>query len=148
ARYEMSPKPLRPAAASLISWQAIGATLGFLLFSGPQLSFAVEPRPVEWIWQKSALAITARLPQATAGIPYTANVIVTGGPAPYEFRQTNLPPWLDIDQKTGVISGVPQYGGQYQFKIYVEDARGNRAWAQFTLQVASAPKVSVTVTPG
>ncbi len=65
------------------------------------------------------------LPDATAGIPYSYRIGVSGGEQPYNFTQTPgspLPSWLTLQGQTGVLSGTPQSPGTYPFSLTVTDS--------------------------
>ncbi|MBI5085652.1 MAG: putative Ig domain-containing protein [Acidobacteria bacterium] len=50
---------------------------------------------------------TAALPDAQVGIPYSAQIIVSGGTAPYRFTLVTPPANMSLDPSTGVLSGTP-----------------------------------------
>jgi large repetitive protein len=74
---------------------------------------------------------TLTLAPATRTQAYTQAMAVRGGRAPYTWSVDAfgpLPPGLQIDANTGVISGIPLENGQYGVLIRVNDAdgRGNQ----------------------
>ncbi len=66
---------------------------------------------------------TTSLPAATGGEAYTAALAAYGGFTPYTWSVTagSLPPGLSLDATTGVISGIPDVTGTYDFTITVTD---------------------------
>jgi hypothetical protein len=83
--------------------------------------------------------LTAALPAATAGVPYSATLTATGGVAPYSWSVPvgSLPAGLVLHATTGVISGTPKAGGNFTFTAEVTDS-------ETTAQSAGAPE-SITV---
>jgi hypothetical protein len=69
------------------------------------------------------IAISAHLPAAIVGTPYSAVLAVSGGTAPYIFaiRGGGLPPGLTMNSASGSISGQPKLSGFYAFMISVSD---------------------------
>lgn len=69
-------------------------------------------------------------PIASAGVPYSFALPVTGGVPPLAFAITagSLPPGLTLNAITGVISGNPTTAGNtYSYTIQVTDSGGNTA---------------------
>jgi PKD repeat protein len=68
-----------------------------------------------------------QFPNVIACIPYRHELSVAGGVAPFSLQLTSgaLPPGLELDSKTGAVSGSTAVsGGIYQFTIKVTDAVG------------------------
>ena len=88
------------------------------------------------------------LPGATAGTPYTANLSVSGGTAPYGFTSVtspgnSLPPGLSISA-AGAITGTPIYAGRFAGTIVATDSAtptANTFNKNFTLMVGGAGTV-------
>ena len=87
----------------------------------------------------SPLRIAGSLPSAQRGIPYSAQFFGFGGSPPYFFTVASgsLPPGLEFDGQSGVISGTPSFGGSFPFTVQVEDSEGGTAASFVTLQIAS-----------
>src|SRR5574337_492829 len=81
----------------------------------------------------------ARLPDGADGQPYNFPCEATGSKAPYLWEATNLPPGLNIDSATGVISGTTTAEGQVNGIIKVTGADMAQAQVQYTLYIAPAP---------
>jgi hypothetical protein len=70
-----------------------------------------------------ALTITTlRLPNGTAGTPYSATVAATGGTPPYTWTATGLPAGLLLDHASGLISGTPTALGTSPVSVTVTDS--------------------------
>jgi len=69
------------------------------------------------------LSLTATLPIATVGVPYTYTLQATGGTAPYTYSVAagSLPPGITM-QSDGVISGTPTQPGATSFTATVTDS--------------------------
>jgi len=67
---------------------------------------------------------TTTLPFGILNTAYSALVEASGGFPPYAWSLSSgdLPPGLDLDSSTGVISGTPTSTGTYSFTIGVEDS--------------------------
>lgn len=69
---------------------------------------------------------TTMLPQGTVGTAYTETLTASGGTPPYTWSLPTgtLPPGLNGDPNTGVISGTPKTAGSYPFTVVATDADG------------------------
>ncbi len=81
----------------------------------------------------------ADMPPGTQGMNYNYQPDFTGGATPYSWEAVGLPPGLEIDPDTGLISGIPLESGSYNVVIIVTDANGRRtevACGSFEVQEA------------
>ena len=81
-----------------------------------------EPAYVQPI---TPLRIDPRLPMGVVGMPYSGQVQVQGGIAPYYYSAENLPQGLTLDYFSGKITGVPVSEGAATFSVYVIDSTGS-----------------------
>jgi hypothetical protein len=75
---------------------------------------------------------TASLAGATVGVPYSANIVATGGLQPYTWHINDglLPPGLTLNSQnasTAKIAGTPTSSGNFKFTIICTDAGGQTA---------------------
>jgi hypothetical protein len=96
------------------------------------------------------IVISAHLPAATVGNPYSAVLAVSGGSAPYNFvvRSGVLPPGLSLNPNSGSISGQPSREGSFAFMVSVADkAHSAEGLKSFAIAVAkpTAGMQAVTV---
>lgn len=75
--------------------------------------------------------------RATVGSGYSLSPSVSGGVAPYSWRLASgrLPAGLNIDQATGVISGIPSETGTFSLLVGVSDAQGSADTKTLVLRV-------------
>lgn len=68
--------------------------------------------------------VTTEIPDGINGEEYDALVEARGGQPPYGFavQSGTLPPGLELNTTTGVISGVPTTNGDYTFTIRCHDS--------------------------
>jgi hypothetical protein len=98
------------------------------------------------------LAITSSgaLPEATFGVPYSADLAVFGGQVPYVFSASGLPAGLAV--VGGVISGTPAEAGTFTPTVVVTDGAqpmGTTVTRTFSLAVAKvASATSVASSAG
>lgn len=88
---------------------------------------------------------------------YSQPVQVTGGLPPYTFSITGeLPPGLELDSATGIVSGTPTTPGTYSFSVMAMDSAVQPTLAAkavhvaeqtFTIVITAAPVVQATPTP-
>jgi len=76
-----------------------------------------------------ALTVTCPLGAAQLGVPYTSFLVATGGTPPYTFSTTgSLPPGLNLDASTGVVTGTPTGGiASTAFAANAADSAAGRA---------------------
>jgi hypothetical protein len=97
-------------------------------------SITVKPAVLE-------LTTGCSLPPATAGVPYSQTLTVSGGVAPYTWSSNSqLPPGLSLSPE-GVVSGAPtSWGGPFQ--VRVRDARGT-AYDQTCTLAVNQPFINI-----
>jgi hypothetical protein len=90
--------------------------------------------------------VTTALPTAFEGVPYSAQIIATGGEQPYSWHLgDDAPTWLAVG--ADVLSGTPDAAdtaGPTTFTVAVEDGRGVRVEGQLSIAVAPALDFRVT----
>lgn len=87
----------------------------------------------------SSVAITtSTLPPADTGVPYSASLIAAGGTAPYQwtFASGTLPAGIQLENFSGVVSGIATLAGSYPFSVKVTDAAGHSATSVLNVTVA------------
>ncbi len=103
---------------------------------------ASVPRPAPQSPTVAALAISATgLPTATAGVPYSASLLGTGGTAPYSWSLVSgsLPTGLTLST-SGAITGTPTALGLASFAVQVTDSTApaaENATATLSIDVVS-----------
>jgi len=80
---------------------------------------------------------TSSLPVATASVGYRANLVASGGVAPYVWSLVlgTLPTGLILDENLGIITGTPEQPETRGFDIQVADSSGQRSVKSLTLTV-------------
>lgn len=88
---------------------------------------------------------TNNLPFAPLNVPYSANLIGAGGALPYiwSIETSILPPGLNLDESTGLISGIPNTIGSYVFTVKLIDANLNTYTKSFSLVVGNFTIASI-----
>jgi Ice-binding-like/Putative Ig domain len=94
-------------------------------------------------------AITsATPPDATVGTPYTFPVTASGVPSPtYAVTSGSLPPGLQLDAATGVISGTPTTAGTSTFTITASNGTAPDVSAIYTITTAAATPAAAAAPP-
>ncbi|MEO8099843.1 MAG: SBBP repeat-containing protein [Acidobacteriota bacterium] len=90
------------------------------------------------------------LPDGTRGAPYAFQNRATGGTPPLRWSVTgSLPANLTITATTGLISGVPQASGTFNFKLILTDAAdvSNTVDLRLIVNVPSGPLIITTTSP-
>ena len=82
---------------------------------------------------------TARLPLARVGEEYAARLASIGGLAPKQWRieKGPLPRGINLDRKTGVLSGVARKAGRYRITVRATDRLGASSTRSLTLVVTA-----------
>ncbi len=68
--------------------------------------------------------LTTAAPPARVNVPYTLNLLATGGVTPYAWEElvgNSAPLWLELDSDSGVLSGIPDEASATIFAIIVSD---------------------------
>jgi putative Ig domain-containing protein len=97
-----------------------------------------------------ALSITTTsLPDATAGMAYSASLGATGGSAPYTWAAIagSLPAGLSLSPSTGGISGAPAAAGPSSFTVEVTDAALRKATAALSINVGAPSAIDESILP-
>ena len=105
-------------------WQMYQSGVGY--FGGASTNVAVSVTGSGTL----PLAITTTsVPYGTRGVPYSAQIQVTGGVPPYTFSliSGSLPAGVTLNGSTGLISGTPTVGGTFNFTVRVTDQAGTTA---------------------
>jgi len=94
---------------------------------------------------------TASMPAATTSVPYSFRISSQGGIPPFIWNYTgNLPPGLQLDPSTGIISGTAptsDAGNSYPFSVTVTDStlpNSQTANASLSISVVNAPPLQIT----
>lgn len=94
-----------------------------------QAAFAITINPVPAI-------TTTSLSSGVVGLVYSQQLDRTGGTAPIVWSQSGgLPPGLQFDTATGVLSGTPTNAGSYDISFTVTDATGKAISKSLNLTV-------------
>lgn len=83
--------------------------------------------------------VTPPLPGGTLDVLFSHTLAAQRGKTAYTWSVLSgmLPPGLQLDTATGVISGTPDTSGSYSFSVKVADANGIADAKPFTLSVTS-----------
>ena len=90
---------------------------------------------------------TLGLPGGTLNVPYSQTLSASGGTTPYTWSVSSgaLPPGLQLNPTTGVISGTPTKTGPNLFTVTLTDFAGLTAQQQLNISIAaSATPPSIT----
>jgi len=81
-----------------------------------------------------ALELTATFPNAQVSVPYSHDIVVTGGVAPVIASYSGeIPPGMDFID--GELSGTPTTAGTWSFCITITDPRGIVRYKQTSITV-------------
>ena len=86
--------------------------------------------------------VTTSLANWTANQPgYKATVHASGGTGAFTFTD-NIPPGLNLDSTTGVISGDPTTPGTYSFSVTATDMTGAAYTENYTVVINQPPMIT------
>ncbi len=88
---------------------------------------------------------TDSLSVGIAGVAYDTRFVAEGGRQPYawKIREGSLPPGLQLDEKSGALTGVPSAAGEYQFTVELTDSAvpRNAVERKYTLVITAAMNI-------
>jgi hypothetical protein len=121
---------------------------GDLLNKLRQAVCVIDPAAKQYLKSSSAVTTllefrtTSPLPEGTVGENYNQPLLATGGTPPYSWTITGgeTPPGLELDQKTGVLSGTPMEAKPLNFTVRVTDSASQMTEKPFTLTINSTAK--------
>jgi hypothetical protein len=94
-----------------------------------------------------SVTIQGAPPAGQNGVAYTAQFTVTGGTAPYRWSFTgSLPPGLNLEPSTGLVSGTPTATGTFNFTLRAEDSNNLAASTPFSITIGLGPLPPVSLT--
>jgi hypothetical protein len=99
---------------------------------------------------KLAISTPSPLPSGELGAAYSTTLSATGGAAPYTWSVAGgaLPAGITLDPATGLLSGTPTAGGEFNVTIGVKDASQTASSAfRLTINVPPPPIPSITGLP-
>ncbi len=92
--------------------------------------------------------VTQTLPAGTLGLLYEQVLTATGGTQPYFWTISGgAPPGLQLNQFTGVLSGIPTQSGTFPFLVFATDSGGQQTTKQLTLTVNQTITISPATVP-
>jgi large repetitive protein len=94
-----------------------------------QYSITIDPPPT--------ITTTSPLPNGPVGVPYSQQIVATGGVPPYTFSMNANPPGITISP-SGVLNGVPPTAGTFNFNIGVTDSLRGQTVTPFQVTFATA----------
>ena len=105
-------------------------------------AFAVTVNPAPTITTSSPIS------PWTIGRSYSSTFAATGGVASYSFASDgNQPSGLTI-ATSGLMSGIPNTVGTYNFTVFVTDSVGGNSSKAFSMTINPAPTVTTASLPG
>ena len=112
-------------------------------------SFSLAIVCEQWVVRGQELTISTASPvDGTIGAAYSQALTAQGGSTPYTWSIPvgSLPPGLNLNLSSGLISGTPTAAGIYSFTARVTDKNGEQANANLTIKLNSAPLTVTTST--
>ncbi len=115
------------------------------------LSITVNPYP--------EMSIAQTLPNGTAGTPYNASIVLTGGTAPFQWIVYDgpidtgwevggaVPNGLTLNATTGTISGTPTAAGTWYFEAIATDADNLFGFSPLSIQINPAGPATANPVP-
>lgn len=145
---------LTATSNTAVVWHATAGTISTSgLFTAPQVSAATKITVTATsvadssASASSSVSVTpavklsmqsAKLPAGIAGTPYSTNLMVTGGTAPYIYQIASgaLPEGFYLDRNSGLISGMTLQSGSFAFTASVTDAQSVKVSASMNLTIS------------
>jgi hypothetical protein len=116
-----------------------------------------SPSPKAFV-QSIGVNVDAPSPQITAsvlanaqvGIHYEESVKATGGVQPYQWSIASgrLPSGLSLNAASGMLSGTPSRGGQFDFSVQVRDSSSLKPQTAMKALTLSVLAFALQITPG
>jgi large repetitive protein len=133
-------------AASLEGTPTTGGSFSFTIQVTDSRGFAGS-RTFSVTVAAATLRITSssQLPAAEVGAPFTQEMSVTGGVAPYTWSGNGLPEGLNIEASSGRITGTPAVAGSFAFTVRVIDSARNSSLDLFRINIALPSPPSATI---
>lgn len=91
--------------------------------------------------------VSAPIPAAAVGVPYTYQVLATGYPAP-AFALVAPPAGMAIDPVTGLVTWTPSVAGDYPIEITATNSAGSAVPQTYTLTVFEENPLALEVWHG
>lgn len=143
-----------------IKWVILSASLVLMLaamlclspvvvvHSAPALqSYTINAAPPLAYWQTLTLS-PETLPVGQVNVPYSAQIIASGGTPPYTYSLSGqFPTELTFNQSNGTISGTVTGVGSATFTITVIDSIGNQGSRQYTITFTDTGEPLATAPP-
>lgn len=86
---------------------------------------------------EAVLGLIDHVQDAEVNEAYTDRTVVVGGNTPYvtEVTAGSLPPDMNLDSATGVLSGMPSVAGLYTFTVSATDADSVQVSKQYSIRI-------------
>ncbi len=68
--------------------------------------------------------VTDRLPMGRVGEVFSAAIVVEGGRGELTYAAEGLPGTITVNPAVGIVSGVPEFPGEYEGTVEVTDRAG------------------------
>jgi hypothetical protein len=93
---------------------------------------------------------TGVLANAQAGIQFQASLTATGGLQPYQWSVASgtLPSGISLNAASGVLSGKPSLGGQFDFSVQLSDSSSPKPQTAMKALTLAVLAFALQITPG
>jgi hypothetical protein len=137
------------AATGVISGTpTTGGTFPFSVTVKDSAGATSAPQSLSITVAAALTVVTTSLPNGVVGTAYSQTLTATGGTPPYvtwSLSSGSLPPGLNLNASSGVISGSPTTSGAFSFSVTVRDSAGAASPAQ-SLSITVAAGVTIVTT--